>query len=80
MHHKTLQFIAAIPGIPMLLIGIGFVIDPEQAATGLGMPLLEGLGAAVKSVISAHFSSPMAGVFFMGPIVPVAVGSAQGLC
>ena len=48
MNHKTLQLIAAVPGIPMLLNGVGFVLDPGQVAMSLGMPLLEGLGRSTQ--------------------------------
>ena len=48
MNHKTLQLITAAPGIPMLLNGVCFVLDPGQVAMSLGMPLLEGLGRSTQ--------------------------------
>ena len=48
MNPKTLQVIAAIPGIPMLLNGVGFVLDPGKAAMSLGMPLLDGLARSTQ--------------------------------
>ena len=43
MNPQALQFIAAIPDIPMLLISFGFALDLGKAAMSLGMPLLDGL-------------------------------------
>jgi len=48
MKKNILRILAAIPGIPMLMNGIGFLTNPAQAASGLGMDLLEGIGLSTQ--------------------------------
>lgn len=48
MKAPIVKILAAIPGIPMLMNAILFVVDPEKVTADLGMPLLEGLGRSTQ--------------------------------
>ncbi len=55
MKQNILRILAVIPGIPMLLNGIGFLTKPEEAAASLGMDLLEGMGRSTQIGDTASF-------------------------
>ncbi len=38
------RLLAALPGVPLLMIAIMLIFQPEQALNNLGMPLMEGAG------------------------------------
>ena len=61
-----LRIVSALPGLMMLLLGVGWVTDPAGAAGGLGMPLLEGAG---RSTQIGDFGS-----FFLTAFVMVVMG------
>ena len=44
----ALRIIATIMGVGFTLQGIGFLVVPDQAVAGLGMPLLDGLGRSTQ--------------------------------
>jgi hypothetical protein len=48
MENTVVKILAVIPGIPMLMNAILFVVDPEKVTADLGMPLLEGLGRSTQ--------------------------------
>jgi hypothetical protein len=48
MKAPIVKILAAIPGIPMLMNAILFVVNPEKVTADLGMPLLEGLGRSTQ--------------------------------
>ena len=45
---KLIRFLPLLPGALMLVNGIGFIAQPEQAASSLGMPYLEGMGRSTQ--------------------------------
>jgi len=67
MKKNILRVLAVIPGLPMLMNGLGFLTDPEQAAAGLGMDLLDGIG---RSTQVGDFMS-----FFIGVAVLIFIGA-----
>jgi hypothetical protein len=46
--NKILRVVTVLPGILFVVIGVGWVVDPASAATGGGMPLLEGVGRSTQ--------------------------------
>jgi len=66
MNLQLLRGLTAVPGIPMLLNGIGFVVDPAQAAASLGMPLLDGIGRSTQLGDFGGFFLSVAGFIFYG--------------
>jgi len=62
----VVRIIVAIPGVLLLVSGLGWVVNPESAAAGLGMPLLDGLG---RSTQVGDF-----GAFFLSGSVLIALG------
>jgi len=46
--NKILRVVTVLPGILFVVIGVGWVVDPASAATGVGMPLLEGIGRSTQ--------------------------------
>lgn len=44
MKTRVLQILAALPGVAMLIRGVGFVFVPEEAVNYLYMELLSGMG------------------------------------
>ena len=48
MNPTALRVIAAIPGVPMILVAIGLILQPEQAVANLSMPLLEGAALSTQ--------------------------------
>lgn len=45
---STLRILTRFLGVLFTVQGIGWLLTPEFAATGLGMPLLEGLGRSTQ--------------------------------
>ena len=66
MRTTGVRVAAAIPGLLMLVSGIGWITDPASAAEGLGMPLLDGIG---RSTQIGDFAS-----FFLGIGAMVLIG------
>ena len=48
MKTNGFRIVAAIPGVLLLVSGVGWLTDPAAAAEGLGMPLLEGIGRSTQ--------------------------------
>lgn len=48
MNQNVLKVIAALPGVPMLLIALGLITQPEQALQSLNMPMLEGAALSTQ--------------------------------
>ena len=66
MKKNILRILSAIPGIPMLMNGIGFLTDPAKAAAGLEMDLLEGMGRSTQIGDTASFFIGSAILIFLG--------------
>ncbi len=49
MKKNIFRLVAAFPGILMLLLGIFFLAQPEQTATGKGMKLLDDIGRSTQT-------------------------------
>lgn len=62
------RYIAILPGIPMILIGIGLIFDPEQALASLSMPMLEGLALSTQLGDMTSFFLCTGAFIFMGAI------------
>ena len=45
---SALRVAVTITGVGFTLQGLGWLIDPERAAAGLGMALLDGLGRSTQ--------------------------------
>ncbi len=69
MKKNLIRVIAALPAIPMLLNGIGFLARPEETAASLGMELLEGIG------LSTQLGDMTA--FFVGTAVLIILGAVK---
>ena len=48
MNNNVIKIIAAVPGIPMLVNALMFILQPETVTADLGMPLLEGVGLSTQ--------------------------------
>ncbi len=48
MKNNIIRVIAALPGMVMLMNGVGFLMRPEQTVNGLGMELLDGIGRSTQ--------------------------------
>jgi hypothetical protein len=66
MKKNIIRIIAALPGLPMLLNGVGFLLQPEQAAASLGMEMLEGVGRSTQVGDFASFFFGLAVLIFLG--------------
>jgi hypothetical protein len=44
----VIRILAALPGLLFLVTGVRWLLQPAAAAQGLGMPLLEGIGASTQ--------------------------------
>ncbi len=67
MKKNILRVVSTAPGILMAMNGIGWLVQPEETAKGLGMPLLDGIG---RSTQIGDF-----GAFFLGITILVFVGA-----
>ncbi len=66
MPSTLFRVIAALPGVPLLIIGIGLVIQPGQAVSSLGMPLLEGAALSTQLGDMTAFFLCTTAFIFMG--------------
>ncbi len=48
MNPNIIKVIAALPGVPMLLIALGLIAQPEDALSSLSMPMLEGAALSTQ--------------------------------
>jgi len=48
MLDKSLKVLAALASVLLLVSGLRWLFDPAGAASGLGMPLLEGIGRSTQ--------------------------------
>lgn len=67
MNKNVIRVAAAIPGIPMLINGIGFIATPLETSQSLGMELLTGIGLSTQL---GDFTS-----FFIGTAVLIFLGA-----
>lgn len=65
-----LRVAVVITGVIFTLQGLGWIYDPAQAAAGLGMPLLDGVG---RSTQAGDFAS-----FFLTGGIAILLGSRPG--
>lgn len=68
MKASLLRILGAIPAIPMLFNGIGFLTKPEQTAASLGMDLLDGMGRSTQIGDTASFFIGTAVLILLGVI------------
>ena len=66
MPSTLLRVIAALPGVPLLIIGIGLVLQPGLAVSSLGMPLLEGAALSTQLGDMTAFFLCTTAFIFMG--------------
>ena len=63
MNKNVIRVAAAIPGIPMLINGIGFIATPLETAQSLGMELLTGIGLSTQlGDFARHIAAQHAGL------------------
>ncbi len=60
------RLFAAVPGLVMLLNGVGFLVDPAAAVESLGMTLLDGVGKSTQVADLAAFFIATAIFVFIG--------------
>jgi hypothetical protein len=68
MAHTITRYIAIIPALPMLMIGIGLIFEPELALASLNMPLLDGLALSTQLGDMISFFLCTGAFIFMGAI------------
>jgi len=66
MKFIIIRIIAALPGVIMLIQGIGWLLQPAAAAEALGMPLLDGLGRSTQIGDFGSFFLCCGGAVFLG--------------
>jgi hypothetical protein len=66
---RAIQIFIALPGVMMALSAFGWLTDPEGAAEGLGMPLLDGVA---RSTQIGDMTS-----FFVGVSVMILLGAIR---
>ncbi|MFT4632426.1 MAG: hypothetical protein ACI8PP_000330 [Candidatus Pseudothioglobus sp.] len=66
MNLQLLRVLAAVPGVPMLINGVGFITDPATVAATLGMRLLDGVGLSTQIGDFGAFFLAIAGFIFYG--------------
>ncbi|HVM98283.1 MAG TPA: hypothetical protein VMT89_17945 [Candidatus Acidoferrales bacterium] len=62
----TLRVLTILIGIGFTLQGIGWLVAPERAAAGLGMPVLDGLGRSTQFGDFAAFFLVLGGSIVAG--------------
>ena len=65
---KTLQVVIGLPGMLFLFTGIRWLLDPDTAASELGMPLLDGIGRSTQIGDLAAFFLSLGLMIFAGII------------
>ena len=65
---KTVRIVVAIPGLLMFGSGLQWLIMPQAAAEGLGMPLLEGIGRSTQIGDFAAFFFGTSAMILLGAI------------
>jgi len=68
MNKNVIRIIAVIPGLGMLLNGLGFIFRPADVAASLHMDLLEGLGRSTQIGDLTSFFIGTAVLIFLGVI------------
>ena len=68
MNNNVIKIIAAVPGIPMLVNALMFILQPETVTADLGMPLLEGVGLSTQLADLGAFFTFSALLIFYGVI------------
>ncbi|MBQ76102.1 MAG: hypothetical protein CMQ20_13920 [Gammaproteobacteria bacterium] len=68
MKRIVLRLVASLPGIMMAASGIGWLIQPEESAKGLGMPLLDGIGRSTQIGDFGAFFLGVATLVFLGAV------------
>ena len=63
---NKLRILAAVPGVPMLFNGLGFVATPDVAAESLGMQMLTGIGLSTQIGDMISFFLGIAAMIFLG--------------
>ena len=66
MNPNIIRVIAALPGVPMILIAIGLIVTPGQTLINLNMPLLEGAALSTQLGDMISFFLCTAVFIFMG--------------
>ncbi len=65
---NVLRGLSGLIGLLFLVQAIGWLTDPQQAAAGLGMPLLDGLARSTQVGDLGAFFSSLAGMIGIGVI------------
>ena len=66
MNNNVIKIIAAVPGIPMLVNALMFILQPKTVTADLGMPLLEGVGLSTQLADLGAFFTFSALLIFYG--------------
>jgi len=66
VNNNVIKIIAAVPGIPMLVNALMFILQPEAVTADLGMPLLEGVGLSTQLADLGAFFTFSALLIFYG--------------
>jgi hypothetical protein len=64
--NNVIKIIAAVPGIPMLVNALMFILQPKTVTADLGMPLLEGVGLSTQLADLGAFFTFSALLIFYG--------------
>jgi len=66
VNNNVIKIIAAVPGIPMLVNALMFILQPGTVTADLGMPLLEGVGLSTQLADLGAFFTFSALLIFYG--------------
>jgi hypothetical protein len=66
VNNNVIKIIAAVPGIPMLVNALMFILQPKTVTADLGMPLLEGVGLSTQLADLGAFFTFSALLIFYG--------------
>ncbi len=66
MKRTVVRALATLPGVAMLINGVGMVTTPAQAVGNLGMPLLDGIGRSTQLGDFTGFFLAIAGFVCFG--------------
>ncbi|MGH0029792.1 MAG: hypothetical protein ACQGVC_08370 [Myxococcota bacterium] len=64
----TLRILVGLLGVLFAVQSLGWIIDPESAAEGLGMPLLDGLGRSTQVGDFGAFFVTLSGLILLGAV------------